>query len=91
MLVAFPLSQMVIAVAMVVSPLVEATLSSGVLPSTPITAPGTAPCTTTIAVFTGTTASSPLAPLFVASGIDYLSILWARLTGGRRLKNIALI
>ncbi len=71
-------SQVVIVIAMVVSAVLDSTLSSGVLPRTSIAAPGSATCTTAIAMSTGTTTSttsiSRPVPLFVASGIDYLSI-----------------
>ena len=83
---AFPFSQVVIVMAVVVSPVLEAALSSGVLQRATITAPGAATCTTTMAVCTGT--SEPTTsiigrpePPFVASGIDYL---WARLAVERR-------
>jgi len=74
MRVVFLHSQVVFAVAMVVSTILETSLSSGVLPRTTATAPGSATCTSTMAMWTGTTTISQLVPPFVASGIDYLSI-----------------
>ncbi len=84
MKVVFPLTQVVIAIGMVVSSILETTLSSGVLPITTAASPmpGTATWAAAIAVtgaaaiavWAGTPATSPLAPLFVASGIDYLTI-----------------
>ena len=76
---AFPRSQVVLVLMMVVSAILETTLSSGVLPRTTAATPGAAACTPTVAMCTGATATSPLAPLFVASGIEYFSI---RLFGG---------
>ena len=70
----FPFSQVVIAVAVVVSTVLEASLSSGVLLSSSATTPGSATCTTAMAMCTGTPAVSQLVRPFVASGIDYLSI-----------------
>ena len=50
MKVVFQLSQVVIALSMVVSTILETLLSSGVLLSTTTASPGTATCTTTMAV-----------------------------------------
>ena len=67
-------SQVVIVIVMVVSAVLETSLSSGVLPSSTVATPGAATCSTTRAVCTGSTAISQLVPPFVASGIDYLTI-----------------
>ena len=79
MKVVFLHSQVVIAIAMVVSPVVETNLSSGVL-LTPSTTLGFAPFSIKMAIFPGTTPASisQLVPPFVASKIDYLTICgWA--------------
>ena len=68
------LAQVVIVVMMVVLTVLETALSFGVLRCPAISTPGTASWTSTIAVCTGATSTSPLAPLFVASRIDYWSI-----------------
>jgi hypothetical protein len=78
-------SQMVGAIAMVVSTLLAMTLSSGLLLSTTSTTPGTATWATTMALCTGTTTISQLVPLFVASGtticlFDYF-LGWERVRG----------
>ncbi len=77
MKVVFPFSQVVFVLTVVVSTILETSLSSGVLPSTALTTPGTAACTAPVAMSTGSSASTTISrpvPLFVASGIDYLSI-----------------
>ena len=73
--VAFPLSRVVIAIAMVVSPVLETLLSSGVLLRATTATPGAAACTPAMALWAGAAATvSRSALLSVASGIDYLSI-----------------
>ena len=79
MKVAFPLSQVVgVVVVVLVSKILDPMLSSGVLPRASISTPGTASCTTAMAMWTGTTTPSTTTSLLelpsVASGIDYLSI-----------------
>ena len=75
MRVVFLLSQVVIAITMVVSTILGTKLSSGVLPRPAATSPGSATCTTTLAMLPGTTATvSRSVLLSVALGIDYLSI-----------------
>ena len=71
---AFPLSQVVIALTMVVSAVLASTLSSGVLPRPPATTPGPATRATPMALCTGATTLSRSVLLSVASGIDYLTI-----------------
>jgi len=44
--------------------------------------PSTEICSTAMAVCAGTTAKGWLATPSVASGIDYLTIWWARIAGG---------
>jgi hypothetical protein len=74
-------SQVVLAISMVVSSILEARLSSGVLPRATLTpSPGSSTWATSVAVSGTATPSSAATvsrpvPLFVASGIDYLSIL----------------
>jgi hypothetical protein len=52
-------------ITMVVSTILVIMLSSGVLPKTEATTPGTATCTTTISMFIGTTSISQLVLLSV--------------------------
>jgi hypothetical protein len=66
MKVVFPFSQVVIVITMVVSTRLVTMLSSGALPKTAATTPGTAACTTTMSMFTGTTLISQLVLLSVA-------------------------
>jgi len=53
--VASPLSQVVIAITMVFSTILDSSLYSGVLPISAASTPGSALCTTTVALCTGTT------------------------------------
>ena len=71
---AFQVSQVVIAITMVVSPLLETMLSSGVLLRTPAVTPGSASCTTPMAMWAGTATLRRSVLPSAASGIDYLSI-----------------
>jgi hypothetical protein len=74
--VVFPLSQVVFALALVVSAVLETKLNSGVLLMTTPTPPSAANCNSAMALFTGLgTIKSQLVTPFVASGIDYLTIL----------------
>jgi len=77
---AFLLSQLVIAITMVLSSILETTLSSGVLLSSTPPSPCTAPCTSTLAMWAGSTTSIRRSvPPSVASGINHFNIWCERL------------
>ena len=83
---AFPLSQVVVAMAVVVSTVLETVLSSAVLLRTAAPTPGAASCTAALAMCTGTptpAVSRSVLPS-AASGIDYLTICGLADAGGRK-------
>jgi hypothetical protein len=72
-LMVFPV---VIVFPMVVSTVLRTVLSSGVLPRTVLTTPGSVVCTATMEMWTGTTTTtqSRSEPLFAVSSIDYCGL-----------------